>query len=507
MRIDIFCESGAKFGLGHFYRCIKLIALCLKTKKAHSITLHNRGDFIPPALSTLLGEDIQGTIECKNYEWLSTQPQMLDIAFIDSYEAQEWFYYRIKAQSKALICLDDTLRDVYPPKSYILNPTPNCTSYFSKDYHLWCGKDYMIPPITLPSKAHTLEGNYRHIFVSFGGADVQNLTQSFLNALATLPIEHLSTLCFHIILGNAYTHKPIIKEHIAPSLHLHYHLSPKAFLALAQECSYAISAGGGSMLELIALKIPSIIIESAPNQHFHITQWQKEGAIAKAEHIHEALLILQDWLMQDSTNTLLHSITSVLASLSLGNQLSKALCALFTQLSDESTQNSLLAINFTELTQEQSHLVLSMRNHPDIAQWMYASHITPSSHTQFLQHLSQDHSKRYWLFKEDSQYIGVGSLTRINIAHKHAYLGVYINPFCGSKSKGMRIMEFLESFARNELALHTLHLEVLSHNERALRFYKKCGYIQEGLLHDFAICKENGEKRYCDVILMYKELQ
>lgn len=126
MRIDIFCESGEGYGLGHFYRSLKLIAIFVKLTKppyTHAITLHNRGDYTPPPLKTLLDSTPSHIeLECKNYEWLSTQPEMLELAIVDSYEAQEWFYHRLIQHSKALICLDDTLRDAYPKDCHISTP-------------------------------------------------------------------------------------------------------------------------------------------------------------------------------------------------------------------------------------------------------------------------------------------------------------------------------------------------------------------------------------------------
>ena len=211
MRIDIFCESGSAYGLGHFYRCLKLIALCGRIPQIDSITLHNRGNFTPPALDTLL-PPLQIQIECKNYEWLSTQPQMLDIAIVDSYEAQEWFYHRLSNEAKALICLDDTFRDVYPPTSYILNPAPNATSVFPQNKQFWCGEEYLILPFPCAdSKAQCSKSSInelKNICVTFGGVDKSNLAQAFVDSLSTMILTHpnLKDKHFHIILGGGYTH-------------------------------------------------------------------------------------------------------------------------------------------------------------------------------------------------------------------------------------------------------------------------------------------------------------
>lgn len=500
MRVDIFCESGASYGLGHFYRSVKLASLCARMPHIHAIVLHNRGDFIPPPLESLL-DSCMKDIECKNYEWLSTQPEMLDIAIVDSYEAQEWFYHRLAQHSKALICLDDTLRDVYPKQSYVINPTPSCAPYFKQgQYHLWCGEGYMILPPHLPP-LESLPS--QSVFVNFGGVDSSNLSQEFLTRLSCAPIQAYH---FHLVLGGGYPYKIHIPPMLEKCVSVYENLEPIEFLRLASKCAYALSAGGGSMLELLILQIPSIILPTATNQHFHIAQWRKKGAICVASDMSHAIASLRAW--QDTPPQILRD---TLAGLSLGSQLEAAMRSLFentyrAHCKDEAGgEGALHAIAFTELTPAQSHIVFSMRNHPQVAQWMYSKHITKESHKTFLTHLTEDHSRRYWLLQEGEQYIGVGSLTRINLTHHHAFVGIYKNIDSSLSHKGQKILRFLESYAFCELGLHTLHLEVLCHNTQAIAFYKKMGYTQEGVLRDFICRSEDGKTRYDDVILMYKE--
>ena len=298
MRIDIFCESGEGYGLGHFYRSLKLIAIFVKLTKPpyiHAITLHNRGDYTPPPLKTLLDSTPSHIeLECKNYEWLSTQPEMLELAIVDSYETQEWFYHRLAQHSKALICLDDTLRDVYPKDCYILNPTPDSHLYFKGYSHLWCGEEYMILPQHIESKPlestqdskPAAHNQNKQIFVNFGGVDFNNLSQSFIDLL----VSELTQQChFHLVLGGGYPHKIAIPKPLENFVSMYHNLTPSEFLHLALTCDYALSAGGGSMLELLRLKIPSIILQTAQNQAFHIEQWQKKGVICYAKDLPSAL--------------------------------------------------------------------------------------------------------------------------------------------------------------------------------------------------------------------------
>lgn len=519
MNIDIFCESGQKYGLGHFYRCIKLLHLCA-LPQVSSITLHNRGDHIPPPLETLL--PLQNlwlkhiTLECKCYEWLDLKSKNfdnLDLVIIDSYESGKEFYDFMQQKSKVLICLDDTFRDVYPQASIILNPAPNAKEHLKSYQNLWCGIEFMIlPQIPTYSDLQTnidSKNPAPRIFLNFGGVDNSNLTQSALQSIAAYidsQISHtnsiISTPSFHIVLGGGYPHTLQISKCLQNHSFVYHALSPSEFLALAQSCDCALSAGGGSMLELISLRIPSVIMQSASNQQFHITQYAKLGAIIPAHNIQEATRNLFTLLEQGE---IYHNLFYTLHSLQLGTLLPQALQSLVDSLqpkeSNPAQKNPIRATNFCELNQEQSKLVCAMRNHKSVGQWMYSQNISPQMHEDFLHNLQGDKAKKYWLLHYKDEVLGVGSLTRINLAHRHAFLGIYTNPFSTLPHKGIQILEFLESMAFEELGLHTIHLEVLEHNTHALRFYEKMGYKQEGRLTELIY----RDDRYYDVILMNKK--
>ncbi|MBR2494556.1 hypothetical protein [Helicobacter sp.] len=340
INVEIFCESGKKIGLGHLYRCIKLARICAQVQAISTITLHNRGDFIPE-LSKILPNDLQARIHYNAHEWFSSNAHKSSkssntpvLAIIDSYLASMALYAHIQECSDALICLDDTLRDIYPAQSYILNPSPESCAYFAtKPYHLWCGEQYAIMPQVrereLSHRVSSLQTSLqaKHILVSFGGVDSKNLTQALLQELHAYLESSPYTLYFHIVLGGGYTHKlysPLLQAHNKHHRHIaiYRNLSPDIFLSLAQACDYAISAGGGSMLELLGLKIPSIILESASNQRTQIAHFKEIGAIKQAKGIQNSLNILTS-LLENASQT--QAIQIVLESLQLGDALEAAL--------------------------------------------------------------------------------------------------------------------------------------------------------------------------------------
>ena len=498
MRVDLFCESGSEYGLGHFYRCLKLIALCVKIPQVSAITLHHRGDFILKDIDSLLPCAAQYylPIEFKHYEWLATQPESLDMVFIDSYEADIRFYHQMSYHAKALICLDDEFRDVYPSHSYILNGTPNAQIHYNKNDKILAGEQYALLPLDLSSKKQPPKTPPLQILITMGGVDSANHTQALLDALSENS-HLLSESYLHLILGGGYLHTLQIPLSLESQVKIHHDLSPSDFIATASQCHIAISAGGGSMIELIALQIPSIIIQTAPNQTFQVTQWASIGAIMPAQNIAQVLSLLP--ILQSSYNQMHSRLCQIQMGTYLLNALQDIAQTIQTPYQIQKSPNasfSLEARDFTTLNETEKELVFSMRNHPQITPWMYSNTISKESHLNFLNKLHEDKTRQYWLVKSQEEAIGVGSLTRINFTHKHAYIGIYKNPFSSLPHKGRQILTFLQTQAFDVLGLHTLHLEVLETNTRAIRFYENMGYTKEGILSEF-IYKDS---RYYNVI-------
>lgn len=354
VRVEILCESGQEIGLGHLYRCIKLARILAQIPEVAHIALHNRGDFAPE-FGKIVPSDLGARIHFFTHEWLcedtlssvlrEKKPKESVLAIVDSYMASREVYAHIKRQASALICLDDTLRDVYPPQSYILNPTLEASTYFApKPYHLWCGEEFAIVPQYAqikPQISHASIPLAKHIFVNFGGVDSGDLTQAFLQGLRDCLGARVGSVHFHIVLGGGYTHTlcPSLVAELSEAITIYRDLSPDEFLSLAQACDYAISAGGGSMLELLTLQIPSIILESAPNQRAQIAHFADKGAIIKALSPKDALYQLAKEFGVDSLSIYssakvasakvdsrrLQDLKTALAGLRLGSALPQAL--------------------------------------------------------------------------------------------------------------------------------------------------------------------------------------
>ncbi len=155
-------------------------------------------------------------------------------------------------------------------------------------------------------------------------------------------------------------------------------------------------------------------------------------------------------------------------------------------------------INFVHLNRQEKDTVRSWRNNARIRKCFYQDHIiSRAEHAGFIKNLRKDNKNFYWLLK-CGENMGVISLNRLDYRNKNAYLGIYANPGSKLPGVGSMLMEVLKKIAFGVFNLHTLKLEVIASNRRAIRFYLKNGFKEEGRLKDF-VYRNN---KWHDVIVM-----
>jgi UDP-4-amino-4,6-dideoxy-N-acetyl-beta-L-altrosamine N-acetyltransferase len=141
-------------------------------------------------------------------------------------------------------------------------------------------------------------------------------------------------------------------------------------------------------------------------------------------------------------------------------------------------------INFVNLNGDELEKVRKMRNSKKNRDWMYSRHlITRKEHSEFVNDLRRDNANFFWVVKHKGRYIGVIYLNRVDFDNKNAYIGLYSNP--ETPGVGNILMDCLKKMAFNSMELHTLKLEVIEINNRAIAFYKKSHFKQEGCLEEF----------------------
>ena len=81
---------------------------------------------------------------------------------------------------------------------------------------------------------------------------------------------------------------------------------------------------------------------------------------------------------------------------------------------------------------------------------------------------------------EDDEYLGTISLKNIDYKNKHAEYAISSREIVRGTGINEKATELLLKYAFNELELDRVYLNVLSSNIRAIKFYRKCGFVYEG---------------------------
>lgn len=155
--------------------------------------------------------------------------------------------------------------------------------------------------------------------------------------------------------------------------------------------------------------------------------------------------------------------------------------------------------NFINLDPVEKEMVRRWRNNPEVRKWMYNDHeISPEEHQNFIERLKTSKKEFYYLVYEKDKAVGVLTLTRLDLKNRNAYLGLYANPEERIAGAGMLIGKTALKLAFEMVSLHTLKLEVLEDNQKAIKLYKKLGFSEEGRLRQFIF----KDAKWKDVIVM-----
>ena len=136
-------------------------------------------------------------------------------------------------------------------------------------------------------------------------------------------------------------------------------------------------------------------------------------------------------------------------------------------------------INFTQLSSDESEMILAWRNDERVAKFMKTKFISRESHFKFLQNLKDGGDKRYFLVK-DGGYVGVIDFT--GITEESCEFGLYANP--DLKGVGKILMSAVLKYAFDVLNVKELRVCAYKGNAAALRLYEKfellpCGEDEE----------------------------
>ena len=85
----------------------------------------------------------------------------------------------------------------------------------------------------------------------------------------------------------------------------------------------------------------------------------------------------------------------------------------------------------------------------------------------------------------NKERIGSISLWNINWKHRRAQIGIWLIPKFWSMGLGEKAIAMIKNIGFNHLKINRLEAYIAIDNERSISLFKKCGFKEEGKLHQY----------------------
>lgn len=95
-----------------------------------------------------------------------------------------------------------------------------------------------------------------------------------------------------------------------------------------------------------------------------------------------------------------------------------------------------------------------------------------------------DQNAHFAITNDNNEYCGTVSLKNINLKDKHAEFAIVIPSKFNGKGIGNKAIKLIIEYAKNNLALHKIYLNVYENNTIAIHVYEKNGFKQKGVYED-----------------------
>jgi UDP-4-amino-4,6-dideoxy-N-acetyl-beta-L-altrosamine N-acetyltransferase len=128
---------------------------------------------------------------------------------------------------------------------------------------------------------------------------------------------------------------------------------------------------------------------------------------------------------------------------------------------------------------------------------MYTDHvITMDEHREWFERLRKEPDPTFLVFEYKDKLIGVVNVTQIDRRNGKCYWGFYVGDPEAPRGSGTILGYFGLNYIFDVLKIRKLCAEAFAFNEASIRFHKRLGFVEEGLLARHV--QKNG--RYEDVI-------
>ena len=159
-----------------------------------------------------------------------------------------------------------------------------------------------------------------------------------------------------------------------------------------------------------------------------------------------------------------------------------------------------------EIEEDDLNSIVKWRNDPAILRWLFS--YSPLNKTKqrrgYEKYLDDDTQQTFIIeVKEEKIPIGTVGLTSIDYKDQRAELGILIgDESWQNKGIGKEALDLLIMFVVDEMNIRKIKAIVFEENIPAIRLYKSCGFVEEGVLKKEVY--KNGEFKSVMVMALFK---
>lgn len=262
-------DANPQIGMGHLVRCSALAAMIDKDYEISFVTKNTPTQmlqkFLPSSYRTILLDECTDEFKCLNEKNITKQG---NIIVLDNYAFDTAYQSAIKKTGVKTVYIDDLIAFDYHV-DVLINQAENVkeSDYKTSDPVKFClGTEYILlrEPFLKAANSERHLKKIESVFVSFGGADMDNVSRKVVNVLLKFPqLKNVHVLSSSVN-ENIDKWKDEFKSN--PIVKFHNDLKAGEVCSLMQSCELALGPCSNLSLELCSIGIVFISGTTASNQ-------------------------------------------------------------------------------------------------------------------------------------------------------------------------------------------------------------------------------------------------
>lgn len=285
MKVLLRADASVSMGSGHIMRCLTLAkaltqrgAVCdfiCRPHQGHLIDWLREQNVTVIMLPDTIDNEVDDARQCLNR--LTTSYQLL---VLDHYQLGQAYCQLMRARSDKILVIDD-LANRQHDCDIILdqNLLPNSNERYQQLVPAHCrqllGPRYALLRDEFYQSPSNSNGQPKHILVSFGGSDEQNLTTMAVNAIAQLKSEQVTA---DIVIGANNPWRAMLQQQVARLPNVQLHVQCNYMASLMYQARLMLGAGGATHWERCICGLPGLVVTVAENQQATTAYLDELGA-------------------------------------------------------------------------------------------------------------------------------------------------------------------------------------------------------------------------------------